>query len=67
MSLSNFGKILIVPTGCGEQNMARACINFVVATYLNSTGQFSHTFRDRITGNLKQGDTLRVHILSTLI
>jgi CD109 antigen len=55
MSLSNFDKILVVPTGCGEQNMARACINFVVATYLNSTGQLTDAFRDRITENLKLG------------
>ena len=55
MSVKNLHNLLVVPSGCGEQSMSRTAINHIVATYLDSTGQFTDAIRARIMGNLKLG------------
>ena len=56
MSPPKLENLLVVPTGCGEQNMARTAINFVMAKYLDSTKQLTPAIRARMTGNLKLGE-----------
>ena len=56
MSLSNLGHLLVVPFGCGEQNLVKATNNFVVANYRNSTGQLTKAIATRVKANIMKGE-----------
>ena len=49
MSFPNLNHLLVLPSGCGEQNLIKTAINLVVAEYLASI----HALQDHIATNIK--------------
>ena len=56
MSPPDLDRLLVLPYGCGEQNMVRTGLNWVVAVYLQSTGQLSDHIAIKIRQNLITGE-----------
>ncbi|XP_053159856.1 alpha-2-macroglobulin-like isoform X3 [Hemicordylus capensis] len=54
-ALQNLHKLLKLPYGCGEQNMALFAPNIYVLDYLNKTGQLSEETKSKAIGNLVAG------------
>ncbi|OQR67003.1 ovostatin-like, partial [Tropilaelaps mercedesae] len=52
---SNFDHLIVLPTGCGEQNMAKLMSNIAVYEYLQATKQIDSKTEARILRNLKSG------------
>lgn len=55
VSFSNIEKLVRMPTGCGEQNMAGLVPNIVALEYLEATSQASPQLKQRILNHLEQG------------
>ena len=56
MSPPDLDRLLVLPYGCGEQNMVRTGLNWVVAVYLQSTGQLTDHIAVKIRRNLITGE-----------
>ena len=56
MSPPNLDNLLVVPFGCGEQNLVKTTNNFVVANYLDSTGQLTRAIAARVKANIMKGE-----------
>ena len=55
MSPPNLDRLLVLPTGCGEQNMVKTSINMIVGTYLENTEQLSAFIAVKIRKNIDEG------------
>ncbi len=60
MSPPDLDNLLVLPSGCGEQNLVRTATNWVVARYLTATGQLQDFLEVKIKNNLMTG---KVHML----
>ena len=58
MSPPNLDRLLVLPTGCGEQNLVRTAINWVVAEYLVTTRQLQDFIGVKIRNNIMTGTML---------
>ena len=56
MSPPNLDNLLVVPSGCGEQNLVKTTNNFVVANYLDSTDQLTGAIAARVKTNIMKGE-----------
>ena len=56
MSPPNLDNLLVVPFGCGEQNLVKTTNNFVVANYLDSTKQLTGAIAARVRANIMKGE-----------
>ncbi|XP_055348319.1 CD109 antigen-like isoform X2 [Paramacrobiotus metropolitanus] len=54
-AMNNLDKLIRLPTGCGEQNMAITTPNLVVAKYLKQLNQLSETQRSKLVSNMQLG------------
>ncbi|ROK23402.1 Alpha-2-macroglobulin [Anabarilius grahami] len=54
-ALRNLHRLLRMPYGCGEQNMAVLSPNIYILQYLEKTEQLTSAIRERATGFLKSG------------
>ncbi|XP_077093448.1 alpha-2-macroglobulin-like [Siphateles boraxobius] len=54
-ALRNLHKLLRMPHGCGEQNMAVLSPNIYILQYLENTDQLTSAIRERASGFLKSG------------
>lgn len=55
MSPPNIDRLVKLPTGCGEQNLVRTALNWVVAKYLQATNQLTESKSSQINRNLQVG------------
>ena len=55
MSFSNLDHLLVLPSGCGEQNLVKTAINLVVAKYLASIHALQDHIATKIKNNLQIG------------
>ena len=55
MSPPNIDRLVKLPTGCGEQNLVRTALNWVVAEYLQATNQLTESKSSQINRNLQVG------------
>ena len=55
MSFSDLDHLLVLPSGCGEQNLVRTAINYVVGKYLTSTQQLKDHIAIKIKNNIQTG------------
>ena len=58
MSPPNLDRLLVLPHGCGEQNLVRMATNWVVADYLVVTEQLSDFIAVKIKENIQTGTIL---------
>ena len=63
MSPPNLDRLLVLPSGCGEQNLVRTATNWVVAHYLKTTDQLQDFIAAKIRNNLHTGTV--VHLCYT--
>ncbi|KAL1260695.1 hypothetical protein QQF64_008522 [Cirrhinus molitorella] len=54
-ALNNLDRLLQMPYGCGEQNIAVLSPNIYILQYLENTEQLTSAIRERATGFLKSG------------
>ncbi|XP_031329285.1 pregnancy zone protein-like isoform X2 [Photinus pyralis] len=54
-TIHNLEKLLVVPTGCGEQIMATLAPNLFILQYLKATGSLTPSLQQRARRNLKIG------------
>ena len=55
MSPPNLDRLLVLPSGCGEQNLVRLATNWVVADYLDVTEQLSDFIAVKVKNNIQIG------------
>ena len=55
MSPPDLDRLLVLPYGCGEQNMVRFSLNVVTGLYLMATDQFPEVLSVKIRNNLQTG------------
>ena len=55
MSPPDLDRLLVLPSGCGEQNLVRTAVNWVVAGYLRATGQLQDFLEVKIRNNIMTG------------
>ncbi|XP_066567828.1 alpha-2-macroglobulin isoform X1 [Amia ocellicauda] len=54
-ALQNLDSLLVMPYGCGEQNMVRFAPNIYILKYLESTGQLTQAIRSKASEYLTSG------------
>ncbi|CAH2323034.1 alpha-2-macroglobulin 1 [Pelobates cultripes] len=54
-AIANVDDIIDLPTGCGEQNMARAAVSLHILQYLNNTKQLTTEIENRLLKHLTVG------------
>ncbi|KAG8127378.1 hypothetical protein E2320_014331 [Naja naja] len=54
-AIKNLNKLLKMPYGCGEQNMALFAPNIYILNYLNKTGQLTQEIKSKAIGYLEAG------------
>ncbi len=55
MSFPNLDHLLILPSGCGEQNLVKTAINYVVGEYLSAINALQDHVAVKIKNNLQIG------------
>ncbi|XP_069506444.1 alpha-2-macroglobulin-like isoform X2 [Ambystoma mexicanum] len=55
VSVRNLDNLVQMPSGCGEQNMAKFCSNIVAYNYLNATHSLTPEMESKIRNNLNVG------------
>lgn len=55
-ALQNIQDLLMMPYGCGEQNMVLFAPNIYVLDYLNETQQLTQKVKDKAIGYLNMGE-----------
>ena len=55
MSFPNLDHLLVLPSGCGEQNLVKTAINFIVAKYLLALKKLSNHVAIKIKNNIQIG------------
>ena len=53
--LSGLEDLILIPTGCGEQNMIRLAPNIAILKYLSMTNQLSEDLEIKTVDNLNKG------------
>ena len=56
MSPPNLDRLLVPPSGCGEQNLVKTATNWVVAEYLQTTEQLQDFTAVKIRNNIQTGE-----------
>ena len=56
MSPPDLDKLLVLPTGCGEQNLVKLGTNWIVGLNLHLTGQLQDHLRVKIRNNVQTGE-----------
>ncbi len=51
----NLHQLLVLPSGCGEQNLVKTAVNWLVAEYLNATEQLLDFTAVKIKNNIQIG------------
>ncbi|XP_055329152.1 alpha-2-macroglobulin-like [Paramacrobiotus metropolitanus] len=54
-AMNNLDKLIRLPTGCGEQNMATTVPNLVVAKYLKQLNQLAEPQKSKLLANIQLG------------
>ncbi|XP_055348331.1 CD109 antigen-like [Paramacrobiotus metropolitanus] len=54
-AMNNLHKLIRLPTGCGEQNMATTTPNLVVAKYLKQLNQLAEPQKSKLLSNMELG------------
>ncbi|XP_035207333.1 ovostatin-like isoform X2 [Stegodyphus dumicola] len=54
-SMDNLENLVVLPTGCGEQNMVKFTPNLVVLDYLSGIGELNDKIKNRAIRNLNLG------------
>ncbi|XP_063290069.1 alpha-2-macroglobulin-like protein 1 isoform X2 [Pelobates fuscus] len=54
-AIANVDDIIELPTGCGEQNMARAAVSLHILQYLNNTKRLTPEIENRLLNHLTVG------------
>ena len=54
-TLQNLHKMIKLPTGCGEQNLAALAVNIHVLDYLDATRQAINKHREKAMRYIQQG------------
>ncbi|KAG0413217.1 hypothetical protein HPB47_009635 [Ixodes persulcatus] len=55
VSVDSLDKLVRLPTGCGEQNLALLAPNVFVLDYLNSSGERGHPLESKLKENIAKG------------
>ncbi|XP_042144819.1 alpha-2-macroglobulin [Ixodes scapularis] len=55
VSVDRLDKLVRLPTGCGEQNLALLAPNVFVLDYLNSSGERGHPLESKLKENIAKG------------
>ena len=55
MSPPDINRLLVLPSGCGEQNLVKTATNWVVAEYLVATDQLQDFTAVKIMNNIQRG------------
>ena len=55
LSPPDLDRLLVLPSGCGEQNMVRFSLNLITGLYLMHTHQLSEYQSVKIRNNLRTG------------
>ncbi|CAN8011383.1 unnamed protein product, partial [Ixodes pacificus] len=55
VSVDKLDKLVRLPTGCGEQNLALLAPNVFVLDYLNSSGERGHPLESKLKENIAKG------------
>ena len=55
MSPPNLDRLLVLPSGCGEQNLVKTAVNWLVAEYLDATHQLTDFTAVKIKNNIQKG------------
>lgn len=61
MSFPNVDHLLVLPSGCGEQNLVKTAINFIVAKYLLALKELSDHVAIKIKNNIQIGKSNTYH------
>ena len=56
VSPPNLDRLLVLPTGCGEQNLGKLTTNLIVGLHLHFTGQLQDHLRVKIRNNIQIGE-----------
>ena len=67
MSFPNLDHLLVLPSGCGEQNLVKTSVNYVVAKYLSSTNSLHDNVAVKIKNNLEIGRIIITYNTFTLV
>lgn len=51
----NLNRLLVLPSGCGEQNLVKTAVNWVVAEYLQATDQLQDFIGVKVKNNVQKG------------
>ena len=62
-TLYNLHKMIKLPTGCGEQNLAALAVNVHVLGYLETTRQTTRKHRDKAMNYIQQGNQCRLKLI----
>ncbi len=54
-TVKNLGRLIYMPSGCGEQNMLKFVPNVIVRNYLKAIGQLSEDLEEKTRNNLEIG------------
>ena len=65
MSPPNLENLLVVPTGCGEQNLVKTMTNYLVANYLRKTKQLEDHIWAKIRVHLMKGMHVHTYCMYT--
>ena len=59
---------MVLPSGCGEQNLVRLATNWVVANYLDVTEQLSDFIAVKVKNNIQIGmqNSCDIHVILDL-
>ena len=55
MSPPNLDRLFVLPSGCGEQNLVKTGVNWLVAQYLDATDQLTDFTAVKIKNNIQKG------------
>ena len=67
MSPPNLDRLLVLPSGCGEQNLVKMATNWVVADYLDVTEQLSDFIAVKVKNNIQIGKHCNCAVLDLFI
>ena len=54
-ALKNVGDLIVMPMGCGEQNLMGVCSNTVTMRYLRATNRLTNEIKKEIINNMEAG------------
>lgn len=60
-SIKNLDKLLYMPSGCGEQNLATIVPRVIALEYLSKSNKLPESVRAKAIANLRKGNRIRCH------